>query len=131
MESVSLLHKSQEKEFKATLNPEISKRISHVDFEDVSRLEFVTKASLKSFLWALIFFVFFLDLCLRRNPDNWFFSSIAALAVGFGILIIVLADRQYYILLYMSDGTKTKVGIAKADRREAEQFVTLVNRNMN
>lgn len=130
MESISLLHKIREKEFKATLHPEVSKRISHVDFDEVNRLEFVSKASLKSLLWAVTFFVFFLDLCLRRNPDNWFFSSLAALSVGFTILAIILADKQYYILLYMNDGTKTKVEVAKDNRKDAEQFVALVNKEI-
>lgn len=130
MESISLLHKSREKEFKATLHPEVSKRISHVDFDEVNRIEFVSKASLKSLLWAVTFFVFFLDLCLRRNPDNWFFSSLAALSVGFTILAIILADKQYYILLYMNDGTKTKVEVAKDNRKDAEQFVALVNKEI-
>lgn len=130
MESISLLHKSREKEFKATLHPEVSKRISHVDFDEVNRLEFVSKASLKSLLWAVTFFVFFLDLCLRRNPDNWFFSSLAALSVGFAILAIILADKQYYILLYMNDGTKTKVEVAKDNKKDAEHFVALVNKEI-
>ena len=124
------MHKSREKEFKATLHPEVSKRISHVDFDEVNRLEFVSKASLKSLLWAVTFFVFFLDLCLRRNPDNWFFSSLAALSVGFAILAIILADKQYYILLYMNDGTKTKVEVAKDNKKDAEHFVALVNKEI-
>jgi hypothetical protein len=130
METISLLHKSREKEFKTTLLPEVSKRISHVDFDDVNKLEFVSRVSLKSMLWAIAFFIFFLDLCLNRNPDNWFFSSIAAMSVGFGILALILADRQYYILLHLNDGSRTKVEITKKDRKNAEEFVAIVNRGL-
>lgn len=130
METISLQHKSQKKEFKTTLLPEVSKRIAYVDFDDVNKLEFVSRVSLKSLLWAVAFFIFFLDLCLNRNPDNWFFSSIAAVSVGFGILGLILADRQYYILLHMNDGSKTKVEITKNDRKDAEEFVASVNREL-
>lgn len=130
MESVSLLHKSREKEFKATVNPEVSEKISHVDFSEVSRLEFIASMSLKSLLWALAFFIFFLDICLRRNPDNWFFSSIAALAAGFGILALIVADRQHYIVLFMNDGTKNKIEIAKDNSKDAEAFVAMVNKEI-
>lgn len=130
METIALLHKSRDKEFKTTLLPEVSKRISHVDFDDVDKLEFVSRISLKSMLWAIAFFIFFLDLCLSRNPDNWFFSSIAAMSVGFGILAIILADRQYYILLHMNDGSRTKMEITKKDRKDAEEFVAMLNREL-
>jgi hypothetical protein len=127
METISLLHKSREKEFKATVHPEVSQKIAHIDFDDVNRLEFLSIVSLKSLLWCVIFFMFFLDLCLRRNPENWFFSSIAAMSVGFGILAIILADKKYYINVYMNDGTKIKVGVDKENRTAAEKFVTMVN----
>jgi hypothetical protein len=127
METISLLHKSREEKFKAAVDSQVSEKIANVDFDDVNRLEFSSGISLKSLLWAVAFFIFFLDLCLRRNPDNWFFSSIAAMSVGFGILAIILADRQYYILLYMNDGSKTKVGVAKNNRKDAEEFVALAN----
>jgi hypothetical protein len=127
METISLLHKSRQKEFKAAVHPQVSEKVEHIDFDDVSRLEFLSAVSLKSLLWSVIFFMFFLDLCLRRNPDNWFFSSIAAMSVGLGILAIILADKQYYILVYMNDGTKIKVGLDKENRKAAEKFVTMVN----
>lgn len=127
METISLQHKTKEKEFKATLHPEVSAKIAHIDFDDVTRLEFVSRASLKSMLWALAFFIFFLDLCLSRNPDNWFFSSIATLSAGFGILALILTDKQYYILLHRNDGSKTKLEVAKDNKNDAEEFVALAN----
>ncbi len=93
-------------------------------------MEFVTGMSLKSLLWALAFFIFFLDICLRRNPDNWFFSSIAALAAGFVILALIAADKQHYIMLYMNDGAKTKIEIAKEHSKDAEAFVAMVNKEI-
>lgn len=127
METISLLHKSREKEFKAAVHPVVSEKVAHIDFDEVNRLGFTSGVSLRSLLWALIFFLFFLDLCLSRNPDNWFFSSLAAMSVGMAILAMVLADRKYQIVLYMKDGGKTKIEVAKDNKAAAEAFVALVN----
>lgn len=127
METISLLHKSKEKELKETVHPRISEKIANIDFDEVRKLGFVSRISLRSMLWVLIFFLFFLDFCLSRNPENWFFSSIAAMSVGLGILALIIADRKYYLVLYMKDGIKTKVEIAKDNKAAAEAFVASVN----
>ncbi len=127
METISLLHKGSKNEFKAAVHSGVSEKIATIDFDEVSKLGFISRISLKSLLWALIFFIFFLDFCLRRNPDNWFFSSIAAMSVGLSILALILADRKYYIVLCMKDGIKTKIEVAKDNKAAAEAFVALVN----
>lgn len=127
METISLLHKSKEKELKDAVPAAVSEKIANIDFDEVHKLAFVSRISLRSLLWVLIFFLFFLDFCLSRNPDNWFFSSIAAMSVGLGILALILSDRKYYMVLHMKDGMKTKVEIAKDNKAAAEAFVTLVN----
>lgn len=130
METLSLLHKSREKEFKATLHPEISDKITDVNFADVERLEFVSRISLKAMLWALAFFLFFLDLYLTRGPHDWFLAGVAFLSVSFAVLSLILIDRQYYILLFMNDGSKTKLEVAKDNKEAAEEFVALVSRRL-
>lgn len=127
METISLLHKSKEKELKGTVHHGVSEKIANIDFDDVHKLGFVSGISLRSLLWVFIFFLFFLDFCLSRNPENWFFSSIAAMSVGLGILALILSDRKYYIVLHMKDGVKTKIEIAKDNKAAAEAFVALVN----
>ena len=82
-------------------------------------------------LWAVIFFLFFLDLCLRRNPDDWFFSSMAALAIGFVVLSLIFLDKQYHLSLYMTDGTRLKLNIAKDNKDAAEAFVILTNKRIS
>lgn len=128
METISLLHKSRKKQHEAFIIPaKVSEQSITVDFDEVKSLKFSTVISLKSLLWALIFFLFFLDLCLRRNPDNWFFSSMAAMAVGFVVLSFIFLDKQYYISLCMTDGTKLKIKVPKDNKEVAETFVIEAN----
>ena len=132
METISLLHKSSEKERKAFVIPaEVSGKNIPIDFEDVKEVRLASTVSLKSMLWAVIFFLFFLDLCLRRNPNDWFFSSMAALAIGFVVLSLIFLDKQHHLSLYMTDGTKLKLNIAKDNKDAAEAFVILTNKRLS
>ncbi|MHA3789270.1 hypothetical protein ACX0HA_13760 [Flavobacterium hauense] len=127
METLSLPHKGRAKEFKATLHPEISKEITHVNFEEVERLGFESRISLKAVLWAVAFFIFFLDIYVTSTTNDWFLSGAAILSVCFCILSLILIDRKFFIILYMNDGSRTKIEVAKDNKVAAEEFVALVS----
>lgn len=49
------------------------------------------------------------------------------MAVGFVVLSFIFLDKQYYISLYMTDGTKLKIKVPKDNKEIAETFVIEAN----
>lgn len=108
-----------------------SHRENHVRFDAIQKLEFVTKIDYKSLLWVLISSSFFLILYLERNLEAWLFVIIGLVALSFTVLSLIMVEKNYQILVHLNDGSKTRINVAKDNKKDAKKFVAIAKENQN
>lgn len=125
MDMMPLFNNSCGKIFKDKVILASPNRENHVKFDNIEKLEFVTRVSFKSLLWVLISSSFFFILYLERNLEGWIYFLIFAVALGFTVLSLAMVEKNYHILLRLNDGSEKKISVSKDNKKDAKKFVSV------
>lgn len=125
MDMMPLFNNSCGKIFKDKVILASPNRENHIKFDNINKLEFVTRVNFKSLLWVLISSSFFFILYLERNLEGWIYFLIFAVALGFTILSLAMVEKNYHILLRLNDGSQKKISVSKDNKKDAKKFVAV------
>ncbi|MNK24473.1 hypothetical protein D3C87_427790 [compost metagenome] len=131
MDMMPLFNNSCGKVFKDKVILASPNRENHIKFDNIKKLEFVTRISFNSLLWVLISCSFFFILYLERNLEGWIYFLIFAVALGFTILSLVMVEKNYHILLRLNDGSEKKITVSKDNKKDAKKFVAVAMKKHN
>jgi len=104
-------------------------RESQVKIDAIERLEFVTKITVKSFIWVLISSSFFFLLYLQRNLNEWLFAGITFTAFLFTLISVALVERNYQIVIHLHDGSTRWIRVTSNNKKEAKKLIEAVKEN--